>query len=83
MNDEIAELGELPRSIMVRTWSGRRDLFQAPVLGPNHTPYEECLFVFNIKVTDNYSYKSSIVRFQYPHINIGKNISGMSGVTSL
>ncbi|XP_051996316.1 (E3-independent) E2 ubiquitin-conjugating enzyme-like isoform X3 [Xyrauchen texanus] len=44
----------LPDGIMVKTFEDRMDLFSALIKGPNRTPYEDGLFLFDIQLPNIY-----------------------------
>ena len=44
----------LPPDIYGRAYEDRMDLFRFLVIGPNATPYENCMFVFDIKLDSDY-----------------------------
>ncbi|XP_074284517.1 putative ubiquitin-conjugating enzyme E2 39 [Silene latifolia] len=45
---------DLPKSIYLRTYYKRPDLFQAAMVGLPNTPYEDGIYVFDLKLPDNY-----------------------------
>ncbi|XP_066291584.1 (E3-independent) E2 ubiquitin-conjugating enzyme UBE2O-like [Branchiostoma lanceolatum] len=44
----------LPEGILVKTFEDRMDLFSAAIKGPHNTPYEDGLFLFDLKLPDAY-----------------------------
>ncbi|XP_019642661.1 PREDICTED: (E3-independent) E2 ubiquitin-conjugating enzyme-like [Branchiostoma belcheri] len=44
----------LPEGILVKTFEDRMDLFSVAIKGPHNTPYEDGLFLFDLKLPDAY-----------------------------
>ncbi|XP_056606679.1 LOW QUALITY PROTEIN: (E3-independent) E2 ubiquitin-conjugating enzyme UBE2O [Triplophysa dalaica] len=53
----------LPDGIMVKTFEGRMDLFSAVIKGPNRTPYEDGLFLFDIQLPNIYPAVPPLFRY--------------------
>ncbi|KAI2663451.1 (E3-independent) E2 ubiquitin-conjugating enzyme UBE2O [Labeo rohita] len=53
----------LPDGIMVKTFEDRMDLFSALIKGPNRTPYEDGLFLFDIQLPNIYPAVPPLFRY--------------------
>ncbi|XP_077426111.1 ubiquitin-conjugating enzyme E2O isoform X2 [Vanacampus margaritifer] len=53
----------LPDGIMVKTFEDRMDLFSALIKGPNRTPYEDGLFLFDIQLPNIYPALPPLFRY--------------------
>ncbi|XP_076027271.1 ubiquitin-conjugating enzyme E2O isoform X2 [Genypterus blacodes] len=53
----------LPEGIMVKTFEDRMDLFSALIKGPNRTPYEDGLFLFDIQLPNIYPAVPPLFRY--------------------
>ncbi|KAG1960364.1 (E3-independent) E2 ubiquitin-conjugating enzyme UBE2O-like [Pimephales promelas] len=53
----------LPDGIMVKTFEDRMDLFSAFIKGPNRTPYEDGLFLFDIQLPNIYPAVPPLFRY--------------------
>ncbi|XP_049576139.1 (E3-independent) E2 ubiquitin-conjugating enzyme UBE2O isoform X2 [Syngnathus scovelli] len=53
----------LPDGIMVKTFEDRMDLFSALIKGPNRTPYEDGLFLFDIQLPNIYPSLPPLFRY--------------------
>ncbi|KAJ1130238.1 hypothetical protein NDU88_008594 [Pleurodeles waltl] len=53
----------LPDGIMVKTFEDRMDLLSALIKGPTRTPYEDCLFLFDIQLPNIYPAVPPLFRY--------------------
>ncbi|XP_069510781.1 (E3-independent) E2 ubiquitin-conjugating enzyme [Ambystoma mexicanum] len=53
----------LPDGIMVKTFEDRMDLFSALIKGPNRTPYEDSLFLFDMQLPNIYPAVPPLFRY--------------------
>lgn len=54
---------DLPEGIHVKFFENRLDLCTAMIEGPKHTPYADCLFFFDVQVSQNYPQSPPNVKF--------------------
>ena len=65
-------LSSLPEGIWVRTWSGRLDLLQVLILGPQGTPYALAPFLFDFHLMPDYPSTPPQAYFHSWTNNIGR-----------
>jgi len=64
----------LPDGIFVRVFESRLDLIRAAIVGPRDTPYEDCIYLFDMRLPRNYPDAPPQVYFFSNGLRINPNL---------